>query len=185
MLKNTTTTYGWVSITLHWLMAVVMFGMFGLGVYMVDLTYVNAWYRSAPFVHQSVGLLLFMLLLFRLFWRLMNPLPVIFGQGFEKVIALLVHRMHYVFMFTVMLSGYLITTADGRGIDVFHWFEVPALLPPEKGREDVAGLVHMWSAYAFMGFVLLHAAAAMKHHFVDKDATLLRMLGKNSKKGEE
>lgn len=182
-LTNTEQDYGWVSITVHWLMAIAIFGMFGLGLYMVELNYVDAWYKSAPEVHKSIGIVLLLLLIFRLIWRFTNTLPVIFGAGFEKVIALLVHRMHYVFMFALMVSGYLISTSDGRGIEVFGLFEVPALLPAEKGREDTAGFVHMILAWAFMGFVALHAAAALKHHFIDKDRTLLRMLA--IKKKEE
>ncbi|MDX8388036.1 MAG: cytochrome b [Ghiorsea sp.] len=185
LLRNTPEIYGWVSIVIHWFMALLIIGMFALGLYMVELTYVDAWYKSAPELHKSVGLILLFLLVFRLVWRLTNTLPVIFGEGFEKVIALLVHRMHYVFMFALMISGYLISTSDGRGIEVFTWFEVPAVLPAEKGREETAGFVHMLLAWAFMGFVVLHASAALKHHFIDKDKTLLRMLGMNKKKEKE
>lgn len=181
-LKNTAQSYGWVSIAIHWLMAASIFAMFALGLYMVDLTYMDAWYKSAPHIHQSVGLLLLFLLIFRGTWRISQPRPTILGVGIEKIIALLVHRLHYVFMFGLMISGYLISTADGRGIAVFTWFEFPALLPAEKGREDMAGLIHAYLAWAFMAFVLLHASAAFKHHFIDKDQTLLRMLGLKKKK---
>ncbi len=174
---NTTQAYGWVSIGTHWLMAVLIFGMFGLGVYMVDLSYMHPWYKTAPKLHISVGMLLLALLLFRLVWRVGNPVPRPFGKGLEPVVALWVHRLHYVWMFALMLSGYLIVTAHGRGVEVFGWFEVPALFPTDKGREAVAGQVHKYLAWGFMGFVALHAAAALKHHVVDKDSTLLRMLG--------
>lgn len=176
-LRNSKQAYGWVSIVIHWLMALAIFGMFALGLYMVDLTYVDAWYKAAPAWHISVGMLLLMLLMFRLLWRLSNPVPEIYGQPFVKRVGLLVHRLHYVFMFGLMLSGYLMVTADGRGVAVFGWFEVPALLPAEKGREAVAGDVHFYLAWAFMGFVALHTLAAFKHHMIDKDRTLLRMLG--------
>lgn len=175
-LKNSNNGYGLVSIVLHWLMAVAILGMFALGLYMVNLTYMDSWYKTAPDIHKSVGMVLFLLLIFRLFWRLSNALPEILGNPIEKKIALLVHRMHYVFMFTLMVSGYLITTADGRGIEIFGSFEFPALFPAEKGREDSAGWVHMLLAWAFLAFVMLHALAALKHHFIDKDRTLLRML---------
>jgi len=182
LLRNTTAAYGWISIILHWLMAVVVLGMFALGVYMVTLNYTDDWYKSAPYIHQSVGLLLLFLFSFRLFWRVSNPLPIIFGSSIEKLLALWVHRTHYFFIFSILLSGYLIVTAGGRGIALFTWFEMPALFPIEKGREDLAGFVHMVLAWGFMAFIGLHATAALKHHFVDKDRTLLRMLG--TKKGE-
>ncbi|MDQ6962953.1 MAG: cytochrome b/b6 domain-containing protein [Mariprofundaceae bacterium] len=177
LFRNTSKAYGFVSIFIHWFMVITIIGMFALGLYMVDLSYVDVWYKSAPHIHQSIGLLLLFLLMFRFTWRISQPLPVILGIGIEKIIALLVHRMHYVFMFLLMISGYLISTADGRGIELFTWFEVPAVLPSEKGREDLAGLIHQILAWAFMGFVLLHASAAFKHHFIDKDQTLRRMIG--------
>ncbi len=180
-LRNTTSAYGWVSIVIHWLMALLMFGMFALGLYMVELGYMDAWYKTAPDLHISIGMLLLLLLLLRLGWRLSNPLPALSGSTFEKKAGLLVHRLHYVFMLVLMVSGYLIITADGRAVEIFHIWDVPALFPAEKGREFIAGKVHMVTAWAFMGFVSLHALAALKHHFIDKDDTLLRMLGK---KGE-
>jgi cytochrome b561 len=75
-----------------------------------------------------------------------------------------------------MSSGYLISTADGRAIAVFDWFSVPALISDLPAQEDIAGLIHRWLAYLMMGLVLLHAAAALKHHFINKDNTLRKML---------
>ena len=179
-LRNTETAYGWVTIILHWLMALLVFAMFGLGLYMVELTYVDAWYKAAPALHISVGVILMLLFIVRLLWRLSNPVPEIYGQSFEKVMGLLVHRLHYIFMFILMLSGYLMVTADGRGIAVFTWFEVPALWNIEQASAVFLGKAHRVLAWAFMGFVALHTAAALKHHWLDKDRTLLRMLGISS-----
>jgi len=176
-IRNTKDAYGWISILIHWLMALSIIGMFALGMYMVDLTYLDSWYKQAPHLHISMGAVLFVLLLMRLIWRMSNPVPNIYGNHMEKTIGLMVHRLHYVFMFFLMLSGYLIVTADGRGIEVFSWFEVPAVFPAEKGREAWVGDIHRYLAWAFMGFISLHASAALKHHFIDKDRTLLRMLG--------
>lgn len=187
MLRNSRERFGWVSIAIHWLMAVAIIGMFALGIWMVDLNYDDDWYHRAPWVHRSVGMLLFFLLLFRLGWRLTNPVPEILGQWWERLIAIWVHRGHYLFMFAVIISGYLISTAYGRGVEVFDWFEVPALLDADKGRESSAGFIHMLLAWGFMGYICMHAAAALKHHLIDKDVTLLRMLGlsKTEKKKEK
>ena len=81
-------------------------------------------------------------------------------------------------MLLLMLSGYLISTADGRGISVFGLFEVPASLTGIPDQEDVAGLIHEWLAWALVIFAGLHGLAALKHHFIDHDATLRRMLGR-------
>ncbi|MES0371388.1 MAG: cytochrome b [Mariprofundaceae bacterium] len=185
MLRNSKEQFGWVSIGIHWLMALVIFGMFWLGIWMVELEYYDDWYHRAPWVHRSVGMLLFFLLVFRLGWRIANPVPEIMGAWWEKIIALWVHRGHYLFMFAVIISGYLISTALGRGVGVFDWFEVPALFAADKGRESTAGFVHMLLAWGFIAYIGMHAAAAMKHHFIDKDITLLRMLGINKQRGEE
>jgi cytochrome b561 len=151
--------------------------MFVLGIWMVGLEYYDTWYHKAPWIHRSVGMLLLFLLIFRSVWRLTNPVPEIMGAWWEKIIALWVHRGHYLFMFAVIISGYLISTALGKGVDLFGWFEIPALLPVDKGRETTAGTLHMYLAWAFMGYIGMHAAAALKHHFIDRDVTLLRMLG--------
>jgi len=185
MIRNNQHTYGWVSIIIHWLMAVLMLGMFALGLYMVELNYLDAWYKTAPWLHQSVGMVLFLLLIFRLIWRLINPLPMIYGNSIEKVIALWVHRTHYLLMFALMFSGYVMVTADGRGIVIFDVFEVAGLFAAAQGRADVAGLIHMIIAWFFIAFVSLHAMAALKHHMIDKDRTLLRMLGINKEKNNE
>ncbi|MFC1567911.1 cytochrome b [Pseudomonadota bacterium] len=182
MLRNSSKQFGWVSIAIHWLMAAAIIGMFGLGVWMVDLDYYDPWYHRSLWIHQSIGMLLIFLLAFRLVWRLTNPVPEIMGLWWEKR----VHRGHYLLMAAVMITGYLITTAYGRGVDIFGWFEFPALLPADKGRETTLGFWHMLLAWGFMGYIGMHAGAALKHHFIDKDITLLRMLGMNKKnRGDE
>ncbi len=77
-----------------------------------------------------------------------------------------------------MTSGYLISTADGRPLEVFGLFEIPALISGIDGQEDRAGEIHLALAYSLMGLTGLHAVAALKHHFIDKDRTLLRILGR-------
>jgi len=177
LLTNSGTAYGWIAIILHWLMALAVFGMFGLGVWMVDLNYYDAWYHRAPELHKSAGMLLLITLLFRFTWRLANPLPRIMGQHWERCVALAVHRLHYLLLFAVMLTGYLIPTAKGAGIDVFGWFTVPATLTFDKQAADLIGHAHRWLAWSAIGLALLHTGAALKHHFIDRDATLMRMLG--------
>ena len=76
-----------------------------------------------------------------------------------------------------MVSGYLISTADGRGISFFDWFEVPAFITSIPDQEDLAGDWHIWLTDALVVLGVLHGLAALKHHFIDKDGTLKRMLG--------
>ncbi|RMH20101.1 MAG: cytochrome b [Gammaproteobacteria bacterium] len=179
MLTNSMNRYGCISIGLHWIMALMIFILFGLGVYMVDLDYYDPWYHRGPHWHESIGVCLMVLLIFRFLWRLTNPLPQLNGQAWEKRLAIWVHRSHYFLMFLIVITGYLIPTAEGQGIKVFDWFTLPSLNPLfgiEKYNNDMVGNIHWAGAWSLIILVALHAAAALKHHFVDHDTTLTRML---------
>jgi cytochrome b561 len=176
MWRNTTNGYGLVSISLHWLAAILVTGLFILGLWMVELTYYHHWYQRAPDIHKSIGVLLFAVMLVRLFWRYGNPVPEATGSSLERTVAPRAHQLLYVILFAQMLSGYLISTADGRGIEVFGLFTLPATLHGLDKQEDIAGDIHELLAFTLIILALLHALAALKHHFFDHDQTLLRML---------
>ncbi len=176
MWRNTHNSYGWISIFLHWLVALAVTGLFALGLWMVDLGYYDPWYQRAPDIHRSIGVLLFAVMLARLAWRYLNPRPEPSGTALQKKAASLVHRLLYLLMYLLMLSGYLISTADGRAIDVFGLFRVPATLSGLENQADIAGKIHQLLAFGLIGLASLHALAALKHHFIDHDRTLRRML---------
>lgn len=177
--QNTSTRYGLISILLHWLVALLVFALFGLGLWMVGLDYYSSWYKSAPDLHKSIGLCLFALMLVRLVWRRASPppQPLASHDARTRRASKLAHLLLYVGLFALMFSGYLISTADGRGVSVFGLFEVPASLTGIPDQEDVAGVLHEWLAWGLIILAGLHALAAIKHHFIDRDATLSRMLG--------
>jgi cytochrome b561 len=175
-LQNTNRGYGWIAIGLHWLGAVLVFALFGLGIWMVELTYYDPWYREAPNLHKSVGILLLLMVCGRLVWRWSQPHPEPMGSPLTRIVATLVHGFLYALMIVLMLAGYLISTADGSAIAVFGLFEVPAVISDLPNQEDVAGLVHEWLAWVLIGVVLLHATAAAKHQLIDRDGTLARMV---------
>ena len=75
-----------------------------------------------------------------------------------------------------MIAGYLISTAEGRPIEVFGWFAVPATFYGPENQEDVAGEIHEILAWLLILLSSGHTLAALKHHFIDRDATLRRML---------
>jgi cytochrome b561 len=175
-LKNDPARYGLVSIALHWLMALLIVGLYFLGDYMVDLDYYHPWYLKAPDLHRSLGLLVAALLVLRLVWRRLNPRPRAEGHPWERHIAAWMHGMLYVMTGVAAVSGYLISTGDGQGVQVFGLFEVPALNDGFDNQEDYAGLVHEFSTDALLLLALLHGLAALKHHFFDRDRTLRRML---------
>lgn len=175
--KNSRSQYGLVAIILHWFSAIMIIGLLILGIYMVELNYYHPLYHKAPDVHRSMGILVAGILLIRFFWRLANPRPAPYGSSWEKHLGCLAHRLFYVFLFIIIISGYLISTADGKPISVFDWVQIPASITSLEQQEDQAGLVHKIVAYLLILFTLLHTAASLKHHFIDKDPTLLRMLG--------
>jgi cytochrome b561 len=178
--RNTSTQYGLVSVLMHWLVAVVVFGLFALGYWMVGLDYYSSWYRTAPDLHKSIGLLLFALMVLRVVWRGLSPVPGSLPEHGQltRLASKLGHAFLYVGLFALMISGYLISTADGRGIEVFGLFEIPATLTSIPDQEDIAGVVHKYLAWALVIFAGLHGLAALKHHVIDRDRTLLRMFGR-------
>ncbi|MEL7557518.1 cytochrome b [Stutzerimonas chloritidismutans] len=178
--RNSSSNYGLVSITMHWLVAVAVVVLFALGYWMVGLTYYSSWYRTAPDIHKSIGLLLLALMVMRVTWRFLNrgPAPIASHGKMTRLATRIGHGALYLGLLAVMISGYLISTADGRGISVFGWFEVPALITSIPDQEDIAGLIHEYLAWGLVIFSGLHALAALKHHFIDRDPTLKRMIGR-------
>ncbi|WP_028486935.1 cytochrome b [Thiomicrorhabdus chilensis] len=177
LFKNTPDRYGWISISLHWMLAAALFSLFALGVWMVELDYYSNWYHDAPFIHKSIGVLLVMMMVLRFIWVRLNPKPKPLSKNAKlNFVAGMVHGVLYVLVFALGISGYLISTAEGQGVSVFDWFNVPAWLQAFEGQADVAGEVHEWLAYGLMTLVGLHALGALKHHFIDRDKTLMRML---------
>jgi len=177
-LRNTRNSYGLVAVVLHWGLALPIIGLFFLGEYMVDLDYYDPWYIKAPDLHRSLGVIVAGLMLYRFFWRVTNLRPAVIGQPWERRTAALVHRVFYLLIAGIAVSGYLITTADGQGVPVFNWFEIPAAFDRIENQADIAGAVHEWLTYILIALVVLHTLAALKHHFINHDATLRRMFGK-------
>ena len=178
MLRNTESDYAPVAVVLHWLTAIVIIGLFILGLWMVDLDYYNKWYKLAPDIHRSIGVLLAITVLLRLALNLLSPTPKPEPniKPWEHVLARSMHGVLYLFIFAIAMTGYLISTADGRSVDVFGWFSVPATITGMENQEDLAGKLHYYFAVTILVLAGLHALAALKHHFIDRDNTLKRML---------
>jgi len=182
-LSSTERSYGVVFIALHWTTAVMVLSMFALGVWMRTLNYVHPWYNRAPHLHESFGMVLFIILVFRVAWVTFasKPKPVKM-PAWEHMAAWTVQKLLYLLLFAVMTSGFLITSADAVPIDFFNVTTVPPLVTGIKHQADKAGVVHLYLAVITVCVAGLHALAALKHHFIDKDRTLLSMLGVESKR---
>ncbi|SHL41620.1 cytochrome b [Halomonas cupida] len=176
MWRNTRSGWGLISIGLHWLSAIAIIGLFVLGWWMTGLDYYSNWYHTAPWWHRGIGMLVLLATLMRLVWRLLQPHPEAHGSRLEQRAASLGHVAIYLLLLAVLISGYLISTAEGKGIAVLDWFTVPALLHGLPEQASRAGVVHWYSAIALMVLSAGHALAALKHHFIDRQDTLVRIL---------
>lgn len=144
---------------------------------MVDLDYYDTWYHQAPELHKATGIVLGFVLIFRIIWNYTQSKPASFEQKPTLItIAKLGHLALYAFIISLIISGYLISTAKEQGINVFDLFEFPALLPDSPNRGEIAGDLHETIGLAFILMVALHAAAALIHPFIFKNRTLKRML---------
>ena len=184
---NSKTHWGIISILFHWLSAITIIGLFVLGLWMVELNYYDQWYKTAPALHKSFGIVLLIITFSRIIWRSLNisPESLVDKNSKEKKLASQIQLLLYVLLISIMLSGYLISTADGRAIIVFNWFEVPATLQNIEQQEDLAGNIHYWLALSLISLIILHTLASLKHHFVYKDNTLKRILGLNLKSTQQ
>jgi len=171
--------YGLTLVVLHWLIAIGVIGLFLLGLWMVDLGYYDPWYRRAPDLHKSIGFVVVVAMIIRLAIRHRQgvPAPVTRHRGWERRSARMAVIGFYTLVIAMLPSGYLISTADGRAMTIFGLFELPALVTDIDNLEDMAGEAHEILAFTLIGLAVMHAAAALKHHFIDRDNTLRRMLG--------
>jgi len=177
--RNNKKNWGLLTVLIHWLVAISILGLFGLGLWMTGLDYYDPWYKQGPDIHRSIGTLLFLLILLRLGWRFKQviPSPHPNHKPWEIRAAHMAHIMLYLLPLITMVSGYLISTADGRAVLVFGWFEIPALITGINKQEELMGDIHEIMAWTLIATVAIHAAGALKHHIIDRDTTLLRMLG--------
>lgn len=177
--KSALGRYDVLSIVLHWSIAIFIVGLFTSGLWMVTLGYYDDWYYRAPWWHMGFGVITAVLVIARLIWTLcrtpikrIRTIPV-----WQYLAAKCVHELMNMATIVIVISGYLMVTIKGDGLNVFDWFTIPALFTAESTWSDTAGLIHLWTAYVLIGLASCHALAALKHHFIDKDHTLKRMIG--------
>lgn len=177
--SNTELRYGAIAIALHWGMAVLLLVLWGMGLYMVGLP--DAGFDTAKItlilLHKALGMLALAAVLLRLAWRLLGVLPRLSTEllPWEQVAARFVHLMFYALLFALPLSGWLMSSAGGYPVSFFGWFAVPDLIAPNEWLFHALIDLHRWLAWLLLGFFVLHAAAALRHHFGLRDDTLRRM----------
>ena len=174
-IKNTKTRFGLITISLHWIMAILIIGLLALGLYMVALP-ISIQKLKLYGWHKELGFLVLFLVIFRITWRLGNLMPELELPWLEKIAARSMHWALYIFMFAMPLTGWLITSAAALPVSFFGLFTVPNLIAPNEQYRVLFELFHEYLGYALIAAISLHTAAALKHHFINKDTILRRML---------
>lgn len=174
-LKNSESHFGLVAIVLHWVMAFLIIGLLAVGLYMVELP-IGLQKLKLYGWHKEYGLLVLALVVVRLSWRIINATPQLALPWWEKLAARLVHWAFYGFMFAMPISGWLVTSAAGLPASFFGLFTLPNLIAPNEELLQFFQWAHQWLGYGLIAAIFLHASAALKHHFINKDDILRRMI---------
>jgi cytochrome b561 len=162
---------------LHWLMAAMLFGQLGLGFYMSDLALSPLKLRLYSW-HKWSGVTLCLLVLIRLAWRLTHRpprLPEDMARAMQLA-ARVGHWLLYLLMIAIPLSGWLMSSAKGFQTVWFGVLPIPDLIGKDKALGDLLESVHTGLNVCLVALIAVHIAAALKHHFVDRDDVLIRML---------
>ena len=136
------------------------------------------WYYDSLALHKAIGIVVLALALAKFGWKLVDRNPG-FGpevKPHERAGATAMHWLLNALMVLLPVTGHLISTSEGAGIDMFGLFDVPALVDVTAETRDLAIDIHFYVAYGGIALVGMHIIAALKHHFVDRGSTLRRML---------
>lgn len=170
------------TIGLHWIIALTIIALTGIGFYM-------SWYEFYPLYdwHKSFGVVIFLLVLVRVWWRIRNgwPTPVREYPALEHRLAQVTHWVLIVSTVLMPVSGMMYSGLGGYGVKVFGWVLIPGnhnadgeAEPFHAGLSQLGAFLHEWLGYVLAVAIILHIVGALKHHLFDKDRTLLRMLGR-------
>jgi len=127
--------------------------------------------------HKSLGVLILAIVIFRIYLRIksVEPSSTASHTRLERVLSIITHRSLYALLLLMPLSGWLMSNAAGFAVPFFGLFELPDLVAKNDDAMAVYQSVHFFAAFTLIALIMLHAAGALKHHFIDKDTTLKRM----------
>jgi cytochrome b561 len=170
------TRYTGTAIALHWLAACLIVCGFAIGLWMTGLAFGPLklkWYAY----HKWIGISVFLLAALRLAWRWRHPAPPeVPMPQWQRRAAAATHILLYALMFLIPLSGWTYSSATGVSVVYLDLFALPDLVARDKGLAAVLKAVHGTLNSTLLALVCVHAGAALKHHLVDGDGVLARML---------
>ena len=175
--RNTPQEWGAVAKFFHWSIALLVIGLVIVGLIMDEM-------RNSPdkitvyAIHKSVGLTVLVLALLRLVWRFVDPRPPYPPSipSWQRQASDLTHGLLYALLIYMPITGWLFNSAANFPLQWFWLFKVPALSGPDAGMKELARDLHGLGFYALAALFTLHVGAALRHHFVDRDPTLARMV---------
>lgn len=170
------------TIRLHWIVAITMIFLCIVGFYMTN------WHDYGYYdLHKAIGVLILLVVVPRVIWRMKMGWPKPLGKDrpLLHVIAMLVHWVLIISTLSMPVFGLLMSAVGGHGVDIFGWQMIDTHFAP--GTHDAVPYSPFWAevgeqgheinGYLLMGTIVLHVLGALKHHTIDKDGTLRRMLG--------
>jgi cytochrome b561 len=176
-MNSPTERYSATAITLHWAVFVLIACGFGLALYMTGLKFSPLKLKLVAW-HKWIGVTVFLLALARLLWRLTHrppPLPAAMPE-WQRTAAGASHAALYTLIVVIPLTGWLMSSAFGVPTVYLGLVELPNPLAADKALAEQLRSIHVFLNYTLLALVVVHAGAALKHHFVDRDELLVRML---------
>lgn len=167
--------YGWISIALHWLVAVAVIVMWVIGK-SIPAEPMEAADEQRK-LHMSIGIALWLLIAFRIAWRVRSGHPHVPGlRDFTYRLAKITHYLLLAAISLMLLSGPLMAWANGATIPVFGWFGIPGPFEKSDGLRDILHAIHVASSNVLLWLTLLHVSGAFKHLMFHADDSFVRML---------
>jgi len=177
MLGNSRHGWGLVSQFLHWIVVALVVTQYTLGYYAADLP-LGFDKLVALARHKSFGMLILALATLRLAWRIVTPTPEL-PRGmptYQRRLARATHWVLYGCLFALPLSGWIMSSARNYGVSFFNLFQLPDLVAPGETLYTLSRSVHISLTWVLAAVIALHVAGALKHHFIDRDTVLRRMV---------
>jgi len=168
--------YSTPAIVLHWLVALLIFVAFPLGLYMADLPLSPEKLKLFSY-HKWIGVTVFMLAGLRVVWRLTHtppPLPASVA-GWQRRASAVAHGLLYLLILVIPISGWLMSSAKGVQTVWFGVLPLPDLIGKDKALGHLLEEVHETLNYTLLALVALHVAGALQHHFIERQPFLQRM----------